>query len=98
MTFGRRAFFGLAVAPGGEAWWFANLGRQHAVTVDELQRTTDADWRARLASTFARDKGPARAIVESSGPVTVTNSYEVDDLPVWHSARMVLAGGCLPRV
>ncbi len=92
MMFGGRAFFGFVVATAGEVWWFANVGRRRAVTKHELQRITDAEWRGRLAGIFARDKGPTRALVEGSGPVTVTNSYQVDDLPVWHSARMVLVG------
>ncbi|WP_324605664.1 FAD-dependent monooxygenase [Streptomyces ipomoeae] len=92
MMFGRRAFFGCAVEPGGDVWWFANVGRKQAVNRDELEQISDAQWRARLAGVFARDRGPARDVIRNSGPVTVSNSYEVDDLPVWHTARVVLAG------
>jgi FAD-dependent urate hydroxylase len=92
MMFGRRAFFGCAVEPGGDVWWFANVGRRQTATRSEFEQITDAQWRARLAGVFARDRGPARAVVQNSGPVAVSNSYEVDDLPVWHSDRVVLAG------
>lgn len=92
MMFGRRAFFGCAVDPSGDVWWFANLGRKEAVTRDDLERVDDARWKSKLAGVFGRDKGPARAVVAASGPVTVSNSYEVPDLPVWHTSRIVLAG------
>jgi 2-polyprenyl-6-methoxyphenol hydroxylase-like FAD-dependent oxidoreductase len=92
MMFGRRAFFGCAVDPVGDVWWFANIGRKKAVDKSDLERVSDAQWRGRLAEVFSRDRGPARAVVQGSASVTVSNSYEVDDLPVWHSARVILVG------
>ena len=28
MIFGKQAFFGYVLAPGGEVWWFANVPRR----------------------------------------------------------------------
>lgn len=38
MIFGKRGFFGYAVAPGGEVWWFANVPRAVAIPADRVVR------------------------------------------------------------
>jgi hypothetical protein len=37
MIFGKRAFFGYAMAPDGEVWWFANVPRSDAPARGEVE-------------------------------------------------------------
>lgn len=88
MVFGRRAFFGWTVAPDGGVWWFANPPWRAGAGA-----LTDAQWREWLRELFAGDRGPARAIIEST-PGEITG-WETHDLPVvrhWHRDRMIVVG------
>jgi FAD-dependent urate hydroxylase len=90
MIFGRRAFFGYVVAPGGEVWWFANLPRGVEPTRAELASETRPD---RLLEHFADDAGPATALIRATpvllaaGPV-----HSISRLEAWHRGPMVVVG------
>ncbi|GAA0509088.1 FAD-dependent oxidoreductase [Paractinoplanes deccanensis] len=90
MAFGRRAFFGWAVAPDDSVWWFANPGRKQPVRPGEF---TPQQWRAHLIGLFEGDNLPAAAIIRATGEAL--GPWNTDDLPrvpVWHGERVVLVG------
>jgi FAD-dependent urate hydroxylase len=95
MIFGRRAFFGYAVAPDGEVWWFANVPERDEPVRDELASISAAEWRSRLIELFRDDVGPAVEIVEATpdaemsgvGPV-----HLIAHLPTWWRGRLVVIG------
>ena len=59
MIFGKRAFFGYALAPSGEVWWFANVPQPREPARGEVQAIDPEEWRQRLLGLFADDAGPA---------------------------------------
>ena len=93
MIFGKRAFFGYVVAPGGEVWWFANVpardepGRREAPDLDgEL-------WRSRLIKLYGQDAGPAVQLIEATPQImTCSPVHTMPHLPSWHSRRMIVVG------
>jgi 2-polyprenyl-6-methoxyphenol hydroxylase-like FAD-dependent oxidoreductase len=95
MIFGKRAFFGYAVAPDGELWWFANLPRRDEPTRGELAAVDPEEWRRRLIGLYRDDAGPAVRILEatpSRGMGEATPIHQIPRLPTWHRGRMVLIG------
>ncbi|HEX6449786.1 MAG TPA: NAD(P)/FAD-dependent oxidoreductase [Trebonia sp.] len=93
MIFGKRAFFGYAVAPGGEVWWFANLPRRDEPARGELTTTTGDEWRRRLLQLYADDAGPAVALVEATPALmAVSPIHTMPRLPTWHAGRMIVIG------
>lgn len=83
MMFGRRAFFGWAVHPSGEAWWFANPPTPYPAS-------PDAEW---LAALFADDAGPAAALIRATpGPLTFSRGYELPTVRRWHRGAMGILG------
>lgn len=90
MAFGRRSFFGWAVAPDGRVWWFANPPSKRPARSGDF---TAAAWRSHLIDLFAGDRLPAAAIIEATDvPIGPWNTDDLRRVPVWHSARVVLAG------
>ncbi|MGW0227100.1 FAD-dependent oxidoreductase [Actinopolymorpha singaporensis] len=93
MVFGRRAFFGYALEPGGEVWWFANLPRPHEPARSELEATTESRWREELESAFAADRGPLLPLVRATPRLLGTGPiHSMPHLPLWHRGRMVVVG------
>ncbi len=93
MVYGRRAFFGYALAPSGEVWWFANPPRPDEPSEADLATTGSDGWRAELARLFADDVSPASRIVEATpGDLRAWATYDLPHVPVWRTARTVLAG------
>src|SRR5829696_1301808 len=66
MVFGKRAFFGYAVHPSGEVWWFANPPRADEPTKAELAAIGTEQWREMLMDLFAGDATPAVEIIRST--------------------------------
>ena len=93
MIFGKRAFFGHAVAPDGTTWWFANPPRRTEPTPGELAAITTEEWRAQLLDLFADDRGPAARIVAATpGELRCWATYDMPPVPHWHRDRLVLVG------
>jgi FAD-dependent urate hydroxylase len=93
MVFGKRAFFGYAVAPGGAVWWFANPPQQTEPTPGELAAMTTDQWRERLRELFARDRTPACAIIGSTpGELVGWTTYDLPSVRRWYRDRMILIG------
>jgi 2-polyprenyl-6-methoxyphenol hydroxylase-like FAD-dependent oxidoreductase len=93
MIFGKRAFFGFAVAPDGQVWWFANPPQRAEPAPGELAAMTTRQWRARLLDLFAGDDSPACRIVESTpGELHGWATYDMPSVRHWYRDRMVLIG------
>jgi len=93
MIFGKRAFFGYAVSPSGEIWWFANPGSPRELGKDKLAAMTSEQWKARLLDVFAGDAGPAAQIIRSTtGIVLGTNQHDMPKVPTWYRGPMIIIG------
>lgn len=93
MIFGKRAFFGYAVAPDADVWWFANLARRTEPDRAELAAVSADEWRERLLELFAGDAGPANALIAASPDIMpMTPIHTLAHLPSWHRDRMIVIG------
>ena len=93
MIFGRRAFFGHALAPDGEVWWFANVPQRDEPAAGELRAIGDDEWRRRLLELFAGDAGPADALIRATTELMpMSPIHAMPRLPVWHRGRMIVIG------
>src|SRR3712207_1964789 len=71
MIFGKRAFFGYAVHPSGEVWWFANPPRSDEPSRAELAAISTEGWRRILTDLFVEDDAPTAEIVRAT-PGSIT--------------------------
>ena len=93
MIFGKRAFFGYAVAPDGEVWWFANVPQPQEPARSALAAINTEEWRRRLMNLFADDAGPATHLIEATSHGFVASAFHtLPHLPQWHTDRMVVIG------
>ncbi len=93
MIFGKRAFFGYAVHPSGEVWWFANPPRADEPSRAELAATSTQQWRKILTDLFAADDTPAVEIVNSTpGRLSGWATYDLPAVPTWHRGSMIIIG------
>jgi FAD-dependent urate hydroxylase len=93
MVFGKRAFFGYAVAPDGTTWWFANPPRKDEPSDDELAAMASVEWRAWLLDLFAVDRSPAVDIIRATpDPLRGWATYDIPKVPTWHTGTMVVIG------
>ena len=93
MIFGRRGFFGYAVRPSGDTYWFSNFARREEPARGELDDVNSADFRQRLLD-LHRDDPPEvtrilGAVTSSMGAFAI---YDITSLPRWHSGRACLIG------
>jgi 2-polyprenyl-6-methoxyphenol hydroxylase-like FAD-dependent oxidoreductase len=92
MIFGQRAFFGYALAPDGEVWWFANVPRRDEPARGEMVSSGDV-WRSRLLQLYAKDAGPAVALVQATPEIMpMSPIHAIPHLPTWHKGRMIVIG------
>jgi FAD-dependent urate hydroxylase len=93
MVFGKRAFFGYAVHPSGEVWWFANPPRADEPTGAELAAIGTEQWREMLIDLFAGDDSPAVEIIRSTpGKLAGWATYDLPSVPTWHRESMIIIG------
>jgi 2-polyprenyl-6-methoxyphenol hydroxylase-like FAD-dependent oxidoreductase len=93
MVFGKRAFFGYAVHPSGEVWWFANPPRAEEPTSAELAAIGTEQWREMLANLFAEDATPAVEIVRATpGKLAGWATHDLPSVPTWHRGPMIVIG------
>jgi len=95
MIFGKHAFFGYALAPGGAVWWFANVPRGDEPARGEVEAITAEQWQHELGKLYAEDAGPAVQLVQASNPADImpaSPTHSLPYLPVWHRGRMVVIG------
>jgi 2-polyprenyl-6-methoxyphenol hydroxylase-like FAD-dependent oxidoreductase len=93
MIFGKQAFFGFAVAPDGEVWWFANVPQATEPERGSLALISGDVWRQQLRELFADDAGPAVPLIEATSHELRANAvHTLGHLPRWHTDRMVVMG------
>ena len=93
MTFGKRAFFGYAVHPSGEVWWFANPPRADEPTRAELEAISTEQWREMLIDLFSDDASPAADIIHAThGKLSGWATYDLPSVPTWHRGPMIIVG------
>jgi FAD-dependent urate hydroxylase len=93
MIFGTRAFFGYALAPSGEVWWFANVPERAEPQRGALGEISSDAWKARLLDLFAGDFGPARQLIEATSHELHANAvHTLAHVPRWHNERMIVIG------
>jgi len=93
MIFGKRAFFGYALAPDGEVWWFANVPEPAEPARGSLADISTNQWRQRLTSLFADDVGPATRLIQATAhDLTSSPVHTMPHLPTWHTDRMIVIG------
>ncbi|MBF8191908.1 FAD-dependent monooxygenase [Nonomuraea sp. K274] len=95
MMFGKRAFFGYAVLPSREVWWYASLPHPGEPKKGELEAVDGLAWQRRLISFFEGDSGPAVQLIKNTRDpenLRATTTRSVPNLPTWHSDRMVIIG------
>jgi 2-polyprenyl-6-methoxyphenol hydroxylase-like FAD-dependent oxidoreductase len=93
MIFGKRAFFGYALAPDGEVWWFANVPRRDEPPRGEVERISGEDWRGQLLELYADDAGPATELIDATDEImSMSPIHSIPHLPVWQSGRMIVLG------
>ena len=93
MVFGNQAFFGYAVHPSGEIWWFANPPRPDEPTRAELAATSSDQWREMLVALFAEDDSPAVEIIRATpGRLAGWATHDLPKVPTWRRESMVLIG------
>ena len=93
MVFGKRAFFGYAVHPSGEIWWFANPPRADEPTRSELAAISSEQWRKMLVDLFAGDATPAVDIIRATpGKLAGWATYDLPSVPTWHRGSLVIIG------
>ena len=93
MIFGRRAFFGYAIALDGQAWWFVNEPRRPEPRHAGCEGESVSERRERLAALFDRDQGPAADIIRATSDLAPSGPIHVmPHLPRWHSGRQVVIG------
>lgn len=90
--FGRRAFFGHHLTPGGDAVWFVNQPRP-AITDAERAATSLDDWRLQLAELFDTDAGPAsRLIRQGRLELAAGNTHDLGHVPNWYRGPVIVIG------
>ena len=93
MVFGRRAFFGYAVHPSGEVWWFANPPRPYEPDRAELAAISTEVWREMLTDLFAGDASPAADVIRATpGRLAGWATYDLPSVPTWHRGAMIVIG------
>jgi len=92
MVWGQRAFFGYAVRPDGEAWWFANVGQEREPARGELEAVPAEEWRRRLRDLFADDPPFIAELVQRTPHIGATPIHDMPSLPAWQRGRVVLLG------
>lgn len=93
MIFGKRAFFGYALAPDGEVWWFANVPQPEEPARGALTGIDTEDWRQRLMELFQDDAGPASRLIRATDHELVASTiHSMPHLPTWHTDRMIVIG------
>jgi 2-polyprenyl-6-methoxyphenol hydroxylase-like FAD-dependent oxidoreductase len=93
MIFGLRGFFGWAVVPSGEAFWFENFHQASEPERSALDAVPDLEWRQRLLELHVDDAALVTDIIWSAAdPIGRWPIYDLPTLPAWHRGRVCLIG------
>ena len=93
MIFGRRGFFGYAVRPSGDTYWFSNFAQSEEPARGALEASTGADFKERLLALHRDDPPEVNRIVQSvTGNIGIYAVYDIPSLPQWHRGSVCLMG------
>jgi FAD-dependent urate hydroxylase len=93
MIFGRRGFFGYAVRPGGETYWFSNFAQKKEPARDAFANATSDAYRQRLLEVHESDPPEVTRILQAlSGPIGAWPVYDILSLRSWHRGAVCLMG------
>lgn len=93
MVFGKQAFFGYLVKPGGEIYWFEN--HRLAGTPDRatIAATSQAAWRQKLLDLHKDDLPIINQIINhTQGEIGMYPIYDIPRLPRWSNQQILLLG------
>jgi 2-polyprenyl-6-methoxyphenol hydroxylase-like FAD-dependent oxidoreductase len=93
MIFGRRGFFGYAVRPSGETFWFSNFAQSEVPERGSLEAVNAAEFQQRLL-TLHRDDPPevAHILQAVSSAIGAYAVYDIMSLPRWRHGPVCLIG------
>lgn len=93
MIFGRRAFFGYAVRPSGETYWFSNYAQPEEPARGEYSQLSADALRDRLLTLHRGDPPEVQRILNRvTGAVGAFPIYDMPALPSWHRGAVCLIG------
>ncbi len=93
MIFGKAGFFGYAVRPSGETYWFSNYAQSTAPTRAELEGVAATHYREKLLAVHAGDPPAVKHILQAvTGPIGAYPVYDMPSLPAWQRGRVCLLG------
>jgi FAD-dependent urate hydroxylase len=95
MMFGKRAFFGYAVLPSREVWWYASLPHPKEPRNGELDAVDGLGWQRKLIGFFEHDSGPVVDLIKHTRnpeSLRATPTRSVQNLATWHNDRMIIIG------
>lgn len=89
MVRGRTTNVGYAVSPAREVWWFVRVRGDRLPSTEQL----GGEWRQRLLELLrVEDPVSAAFVAATQGPLLGTNAWDLAEVPVWHTGRIVLVG------
>ena len=93
MIFGRRGFFGYAVRPDGETYWFSNFAQNAEPPRGGRLNITAAGHRQQLLDLHRDDPPEVTAILGAiTGELGAYAVYDILSLPAWHRGTVCLIG------
>ena len=93
MVFGRRGFFGYAVRPSGETYWFSNFAQSEEPAPGSLKRVSGEVWRRQLVDLHRDDPPEVRTILQAlDDRIGCYAIYDIPSLPRWHHDHVGLIG------
>lgn len=93
MIFGRRAFFGYAVRPSGDTYWFSNYAEPEEPARGSLDAVDAAELRERLLALHRGDPPEVTRILQAiTGRIGAYPVYEIASMPRWHRGAVCLIG------
>jgi FAD-dependent urate hydroxylase len=99
MVFGRRAFFGYAVRPDGETYWFSNYAQAEEPPRGSLSNVDATRFQRELLALHRDDPPEGRRILAAlTGPIGVYPIYDMPPLPTWHRGPVCLIGDAVHAI
>lgn len=93
MIFGKAGFFGYAVRPGGDTYWFSNFAQAAEPARGELEGMAGADFRQKLLAVHAGDPPEVTRILQAvAGNIGAYAVYDILSLPRWQRGAVCLIG------